>query len=84
LQIFFGFVSAKKNSKLDHIWQNYHEYSKSSAIAEMALVFLVNSDHGHSQKLILDANLVYFYGSTTLWYSSLKLNPVVGCYGTQP
>jgi len=51
----------------------------SSAIAEMARVFLVNPDHGRVENAILDTNNVDFHLTTTLWYSSL--NPVVGLYG---
>jgi len=55
---------------------------KSSAIAEIARVFLVNSHHGHDRNPIVDANTADFYRYTTLWCPSL--NPVVGRYGTQP
>jgi len=56
--------------------------NKSSAIAEMARVVLVNPDHGIVENPILDANNVDFYSTTTLWCPSL--HQVTGRYGTQP
>jgi len=56
------------------------EAYKSSAIAKMACIFLVNSHHGHVENPILDANAVDFYGTTMLQCPSQ--NPVVERYGT--
>jgi len=58
-------------------------YHKSSAIAEMARVFLVNLDHGYSRNpSIFCGYFLSYYDRTTLRCPSL--NPLVECYGTRP
>jgi len=58
-----------------------YNYYNSSAIAEMAHIFLLDPDHGIVRNPILDANNVDFDGTTTPQCHSL--NPAVGCYGTR-
>jgi len=51
-----------------------HWLNKSSAVAEMAHVFLVNHYYGIVENPMLDTNNVDFCGTTALWCSTL--NPV--------
>jgi len=48
----------------------------------MAHDFLVNPDRGIVENIILDADDVDFYHTTTPWCPSL--NPVMGRHGMQP
>jgi len=69
-------VNTRSVSQCHRRYHADNDNNKSSAIAEMARVFFVNSDHGHSRKLHK-----VFYGTTTLWCACL--NQVVERYGTE-
>jgi len=55
--------------------------NKSSAIAEMSRVFLVNSYHSHNRNPHRRRNIVYLYRTMKLWHPSV--NQVAERNGTQ-